>query len=415
LGIDKNRKKSLLEMFFIILVLAILIIAFIYVNGKIEPQSIDITDDEDIHDENGEDDQTDGKDNGDENWDNTHYVFVEIATSTWCINCPEVEEAIHELYESPDYPLYYVSLVYDGSEAKKRLDNKFNTFGYPTLYIDSGYSIVVGKKEKSEIIELLKPAFSRNVADIYINLSAEWDEETHEIIVEAKIVNNDTNTYKGFLKIFLTEIISTQWSDFEGNSIKHPFLGFVLEEDIEILPNQELNFSKTFNDAGLDPENIRLFSVVFNSNTVSKYSDPGFDEFPFEANYADAVAKAEVVEGGNLPPTIGIGIPTRGYIHLFGNPIYKSNILNFLFNYTYLIGKSKIVAKAEDDNGIYKVQFFIDGTLKKTDYKEPYEYSFNKIRNLKWLIGKHTITVKAFDIQGKTNTATLDKVLGFFL
>ena len=230
-----------------------------------------------------------------------------------------------------------------------------------------------------------------------------------------KIVNNDTNTYKGFLKIFLTEIISTQWSDFEGNSIKHPFLGFVLEEDIEILPNQELNFSKTFNDAGLDPENIRLFSVVFNSNTVSKYSDPGFDEFPFEANYADAVAKAEVVEGGNLPPTIGIGIPTRGYIHLFGNPIYKSNILNFLFNYTYLIGKSKIVAKAEDDNGIYKVQFFIDGTLKKTDYKEPYEYSFNKIRNLKWLIGKHTITVKAFDIQGKTNTATLDKVLGFFL
>ncbi len=43
----------------------------------------------------------------------THTVFIEEGTATWCPNCPNAAEALFSMYNSSDYPFYYVALVWD--------------------------------------------------------------------------------------------------------------------------------------------------------------------------------------------------------------------------------------------------------------------------------------------------------------
>ena len=70
---------------------------------------------------------------------------------------------------------------------------------------------------------------------------------------------------------------------------------------------------------------------------------------------------------------------------------------------TVLLGRTTLVAYASDDSKIEKVEFYIDGTLMKTVTDEPYEWFWHQ-----FTIGKRTITVQAYDDQGKTATATID-------
>ena len=73
--------------------------------------------------------------------DFVHTVFVEEGTATWCSNCPTVSGYIHELYTSEDYRFYYVSMIDDkNTKAEDRLD-EYNIIGYPTVFIDGGYTL----------------------------------------------------------------------------------------------------------------------------------------------------------------------------------------------------------------------------------------------------------------------------------
>ena len=93
-----------------------------------------------------------------ENLDFTHTVFAEQCTATWCPNCPMVAEALRSIYESEDYPFYYVALVDDMNPiAKER--NKDYSFGFyaiyafPTVYFDGGNTNMVGRMMSVEATE----------------------------------------------------------------------------------------------------------------------------------------------------------------------------------------------------------------------------------------------------------------------
>ncbi len=62
-----------------------------------------------------------------------------------------------------------------------------------------------------------------------------------------------------------------------------------------------------------------------------------------------------------------------------------------------------IVADAEDESGIDRVEFYIDGALKATDASKPYEYSWNLTTYADG--NAHTIYVKAYDKAGNFNAA----------
>jgi hypothetical protein len=304
-------------------------------------------------------------------------------------------------------------MVRENSKAKQRLVDDYNIRSYPAIFIDGGYRIVLGSKDKTVFQKRINEALSRDRPLIYTNVTAEWDKNASEITVSGLVENLDDTSYSGFLKIYLVEKVSTKYQDYDGNAYHFSFIEFILEEDIELAANESKEFTESFEDTGLDPENLRIFAVVFNSESTKKFSDPkddgGTDKNSFNAHYVDSVAAADVVEGGNTPPEVGINLPKQGKIHLFGNPIF-----DYTFENTFLIGKTTIEVKASDNSKITKVEFYIDDSLMTTDTSAPYEYSFRKIGLFRNLIRKHTIKVIAYDDEEKSAEDSIE-VIAFYL
>lgn len=343
-----------------------------------------------------------------------HYVFIEEATTTWCTNCPNVAEILHELYDSGEYKFYYVSMISDKNKiADDRLSKDYSIEGYPTVFIDGGYKLIAGDKDKTEYANAISTAQDRVVPQIAVTVTAEYDNKTNELTTNVLIENYEDETYAGQLKVYLTEKTS-RWINThetsEGKTVPYHygFLDFVIDEEASI----ESKEKKTITDkrklaefaiSDLYPEEITLIAVMFSSEPVKKYSFPP-DKGEFDAYYADATDTAELVPGGDERPTVHISNLEYKKLHIFGRPLFET-----LFKNTVLIGKTTVVAEAEDDSGIEKVEFYIDDELQHADTEAPYEYTLTKLSFFKELFfHKHKITVVAYDDTGKTTSVDLE-------
>jgi hypothetical protein len=344
-------------------------------------------------------DSNDGAGNNTQNY--SRFVFVELGTKIVCSECPKISVIMNDLYTSGNYPFYYVSLPLDNPKALEQL-TEYNILGYPTVYIDGGYTVLVGSNvQKSDFEKNITSAAARTTPKIFVNTTAHWNNQTNLITVTIIATNQEASAYSGRLRIYITEIISTKW---QGGTPQHfSFLDFLMNEDIQIPGNGDISLTKTMNATGLDPEDLMIFSVIFNAEKHTGYSQPP-DKNPFEAQYVDAVSATRVVQGGNLPPEVGIQNPLVKYFHRFGKPVRKT-----LTGKTVLLGRTTIVASPHDDSKIVKVEFYINTKLMATVTQEPYEWSWHK-----FTIGKRTITVKAYDDSGKTTAASID-VTAFML
>jgi len=349
--------------------------------------------------------------------DLTHYVFIEEGTVTWCSDCPVVRDIIHSLFESGKYDFYYVSMVLDQNEiAQDRLKNDYNILGYPTLYIDGGFSVITEyKNDKSIYEEAIKRAESRDASKINVSVNAEYLKNSDEIVTNIIVNNYENETYTGNLRVYLTEI-NSRWLNKYSELPKpyhYGFIDYIINRELTVEPYDTANFTvkKKLTDfpfSDLDPENLMVIAAVFNSKSIEKYSYPP-DENPFNAYFVDNADATKVVEGGNLPPVVSICKPEAGKLHIFGNPV-----MNTIYRNTVIIGKTTIKTCIEDDSGIEKVEFYIDGKLKHTDKEEPYEYCIKKIGLFRNIIRKHTLMIKAYDVSGKISTDS-NEVIAFFL
>lgn len=346
--------------------------------------------------------------------DLVHTVFIEEATGETCVYCPGVSEVIHDLFKSRNYNFYYVSMVTEHQKASDHLYDDYNLFGQPTVYIDGGYNVFVGGGEtkadvdEAKYIEAIQTAEKRNVPKIKVNITIDYTEGDNKFTTNVIVNNFEEEKYTGTLKIHLAEIIS-QWNykTGSGGKIYNGFLDYIINEEITIDSNGEFTKSKDWDLSSLDPENLIIIAVVFNSESVEAFSDPGGitqDKHPFDAYYADATDGAYVIAGGNLPPEVGIANPVNGKQHIFGIPLFKT-----LLKVTRLIGGTNIVVNADDDSKVDKVEFYVDGELVFTDEEAPYEYQLKKIGTFKSIFfRKHIISVIAYDDSGKTSTDELE-------
>jgi len=348
-----------------------------------------------------------------------HTVFIEEASYTSCAPCTKVASIIDELYNSGEYNFYYVSLIEDKSDkAKKRLDEEYNVYGYPVVFIDGGYKVLSGGGiEKSEFVNAIRAAESRKDApEININITVKYNENTSELSTTIYAVSNETEKYTGRLRIYLTEIIS-RWNQANTKAYHYAFLDYIINEEISIAGKGDITVTYKRNITGfavpdLAPEELMIVAVIFSSESVKADSYPSRDDKgEFDAYFADATSATLIVPGGNLPPSVGISLPETSTLHIFGRPIWKF----ILLKKTILIGKMIIKANASDDSGIEKVEFYLDGDLKYTDEEAPYEYEIKKAGLLRPILPrKHTITVKAYDTEGKTDDASLEVRTRFF-
>jgi hypothetical protein len=299
------------------------------------------------------------------------------------------------------------------SKAEKRLKDDYNIYAYPVVYIDGGYKVKIGSGvTKEEFADAINDAGNRKIPKINITLNAEFINSTNVLKTVVFMENHETADYNGHLRVYLTEIIS-RWDEYNKDPYHFGFVDFIIDKNVTIPSKGNASYIDERDIAGfevaeLKPEELMIFAVIFNSESVIADSYPDGPEGEFDAHYADGVSATIVVPGGNLPPELGIDLPEYGKLHLFGNPV-----LNTLNKNTILILGSTIQASASDESGIEKVEFYIDGELVFTDEEPPYEYSFNKINFIRRIIKKHTITVKAYDYEGKSRASDMDVITIF--
>ncbi len=408
--------KNLAIIIVIILIASSISIAFLSEPRCADKPKIDRYDEypETIEEDVNESENGNGNGNGEKfPWDSTHFVFIEEATGKDCVPCLKIGKELHELHDSEKYPFHYISLIMEHEETAEYVNKQYNYYAYPSVYIDGGYKTIFGGSDESvaNIEKYIKNGMTRDFSSVYINVTAEWDENKSEISINGKIKNDGNNVYTGKLRIFLAEIITIDWVDASKKPFHFGSLGIVTNEDIEIQSKELKNFSKTIDSTYPDPENLIIFAAIYNSKSVKRDSDPNnmdrTGDHEFDAHFADNVAATELVEGGNLPPFVGISLPESGLLHISGKPIFKFILL--LAKKTVMFGKIDIKVNVTDEEGIDRVEFFLDNESIFIDEEEPYEYTIDKIGSFRTLLPrKHNIKVVAWDKEGKENSANID-------
>jgi hypothetical protein len=284
------------------------------------------------------------------------------------------------------------------------LEKDYNINGYPSVYIDGGYDMVSGAKEKSVFEERISKAQKREVPALYLNVAAKLKENSKETNISIQIINYEDYTYNGRLKLYLTERNSVQY--YGGQGVYHfGLIEIIYNEEIEVLSKEEKNINEIYDFSNYDIDNLMVVGVIFNSESVEKYSDPD-KEKPFDAYYADASQGTLIVEDANLKPEVGITNPKNGRLHIFGKEITATIGLK-----TILLGRTTITIYASDDSKVDKVELYIDDVLVKEFKDEPYEYLWKTPSIFR---PKHKIKVIAYDDEGKSSTAVMD-VIAFIL
>jgi len=121
----------------------------------------------------------------------THTVFIEEGTATWCPYCPAMATALYNIYESEDYPFYFVALIQDMEmQAASRLEN-LNIYGYPTSYFDGGRKVIVGGvTNENSYRSKIEQCATSDVHDLDLSLEVEWA-GSGVLDISIEITNNE--------------------------------------------------------------------------------------------------------------------------------------------------------------------------------------------------------------------------------
>lgn len=118
----------------------------------------------------------------DSQWSNTvnanysHTVFIEEGTGTWCPYCPSMRDALSQIYESQQYPMFFVAMVEDkNAKARARLYNDYNIGAFPSAFFDGGYRVYVnGDPFPSQYIQRIAQCGARDAHRFDLSISMDW-------------------------------------------------------------------------------------------------------------------------------------------------------------------------------------------------------------------------------------------------
>jgi len=109
------------------------------------------------------------------NDDYTHTAFVEEPTATWCQYCPAMADTLNNIFDSEEYPFYYVALVTDKEDDAESRASELNLYGYPTAYFDGGKSVLVGGvTNENSYISKIENCITSDVHDLDLSINVEW-------------------------------------------------------------------------------------------------------------------------------------------------------------------------------------------------------------------------------------------------
>ncbi len=215
-------------------------------------------------------------------YDFTHAVLAEQCTATWCPNCPMAASALKSIYESGDYPFYYVAHVDDMNSIAKQRNKDFSfgiyaIYAFPTVYFDGGNTNLVGRMSNVEATEaeyrsIIEREGQRDVKQpIILESSVSWDGDA-KITVTITATNEGTIPYFGKIRSYVTEIES-RWIDYDGSPYRFAFLDYAINQYVLLMPDTPKTitgiFDGTANHNGntyedISKDNIQVISAIFN-------------------------------------------------------------------------------------------------------------------------------------------------------
>lgn len=121
----------------------------------------------------------------------THTVIIEKATAAHCGFCPDMAYTIEQIYQSNDYPFYYVSLVNDKNPTARSIVREYQVGSFPTAIFDGGrYRINNAYADESEFRDYIESCGQEDVHLLDFSLSVQWNADD-TISVSVTILNKE--------------------------------------------------------------------------------------------------------------------------------------------------------------------------------------------------------------------------------
>ena len=235
-----------------------------------------------------------------ENLDFTHSVLAEQCTATWCPNCPMAAGALRSIYESGDYPFYYVAHVDDMNPIAKERNRDYSfgfyaIYAFPTVYFDGGNTNFVGRMmtveaTEDEYREIIEDEGQRATKQpITLDSSVSWDGNA-KITVNIIATNEGSKPYFGKIRSFVTEIES-RWIDNDGDPYRFAFLDYAINQFVLLMPNSPKTLTGVFdgNDdhegityEDISQDNIQVVSSI--SHWIPQFRD-GYQSGQYNQKY----------------------------------------------------------------------------------------------------------------------------------
>jgi hypothetical protein len=205
----------------------------------------------------------------------THNVFIEEGTTSWCPNCPNAAEALYDIYNTSEYPFFFVALVANQNPlAQNRFWGHYRAVAIPTIFLDGGFNQTVGsgttpEQTKQLYRPLIEEAGNRTIHPIELTTSVAGNgDATLDITVTVK--NVGTKPYIGFVRSYVTEIIS-RWINYHGDPYHFGFLDYAIKKFVFLGPQKSKTFAMTWDGAAqhgnhtfadITDDNIMVISAV---------------------------------------------------------------------------------------------------------------------------------------------------------
>jgi hypothetical protein len=127
--------------------------------------------------------------------DFTHTVLVEVGSKTTCPYCPATNNALYNIYQSGDYPFYFIEFVYNKNlKAMPRMffrETGYNLIRAPASFFDGGYEVLIGGHTSESMYRTrIENCGSREVHKLDLSLSVGW-EVGGTLVIDITIENND--------------------------------------------------------------------------------------------------------------------------------------------------------------------------------------------------------------------------------
>ena len=212
-----------------------------------------------------------------DNQNYTHTVFAGIAASQSCGPCHNWSNNMYNTYQSGLYDFEYATMIcYDEEGLPLNYDaiywaNNYSTSRFPTTYFDGNFERIKGDYIE-KLPDVLDSCGNRTVANITANITVVLVEEA-TINISIIIENNEGTQYNGYIRVFITEIVSRYKA--EGDPFYFGFLDFAFEKNISINPEgiysdyviwngyeHEDNHGDDFGD--IKANNIQVTLAVYN-------------------------------------------------------------------------------------------------------------------------------------------------------